>query len=525
VNGFHRRRRTIAAIALALAAVIVPVSAWLIVGKGAAEERTAELRAEPRVRGERVARALADRLLGRLEAIRDAESQRSEMQFQVHPLEEVGECTCAIHDVSPLLTGPQDPFTEAYFEIAADGGLTLPILETVSGVDPDPDRYQRAWELAPALRAAVRDIRVSLETESAPSDLTRPAFQWHGIDLAGAPHLIALREANRGSQSSIQGFVLSDHAVRGWLAAAELPARFTPFDPAVDPAIAIGEVPLDCTLWQIGVGIGPAVAEAEQQAATILAGFWRSFAIGAGAAILAAFSLVALILNTERQSRQRAAFAASAAHELRTPLTGLRLYGEMLREGIDDPDRSKRYAGRIAEESERLSRVVTNVLGFTRLERGTLEVSATPIDPAASLAELVDRLQPAMESNGAILEFDAEGYSGTVDADREALDQIIQNLIDNAEKYTRGADNRTIHIELRRSGDASEIEVRDHGPGIAPDLARKLFEPFTRGGSPDQPAGLGLGLALARELASAQRASLEYTHAPGGGSRFVLRFA
>jgi signal transduction histidine kinase len=471
-----------------------------------------------------VARALADRLLGRLEAIRDAESQRPVVQFQVHPPDELAECTCAIHDVSPLLTGPQDPFTEAYFEITPTGQLTLPILEAVSGVDPDPDRYQRGWELAPSLRAAIRDIRISLETESAPSDLTQPAFQWHGIELGGQPHLVALREAPGPDGSSIQGFVLSDVAVRGWLAAAELPARFGPFDAAMNPSIAIGEVPLDCTLWQIGVGIGPAAAEAEAQAAGILAGFWRSFSIGAGAAILAALSLVALILNTERQSRQRAAFAASAAHELRTPLTGLRLYGEMLLEGIDDPDRSRRYAGRIAEESERLSRVVTNVLGFTRLERGTLEVSTEPLDPAVVLAELVDRLRPAVENNGAVVAFDAGDYVGTVDADREALGQIVQNLIDNAEKYTREAQDRTVHVSLRRDGDATEIEVRDHGPGIAPDLARQLFEPFTRGNSPDQPAGLGLGLALARELAHAQAATLEHQPAPDGGARFVLRF-
>lgn len=518
------RRHTLIVIVLALAAVVVPASAWLVVGHRAAADHATELREEPHRRGVEVARALADRLLGRLEAIRDAESQRPVVQFQVHTPDELGECNCAIHDVSPLLTGPQDPFTEAYFEIAESGELTLPILESVSGVDPDPDRYQRAWELAPPLRSAIRDIRISLETESAPSDLGQPGFQWHGIDIDGKPQLVALREATDSRGEVIQGFVLSDRAVRGWLAAAELPASFGPFQDAADPSVAIGEVPLDCTLWQIAVGLGPAVAEAEERAAAILAGFWRTFAIGSGAAMLAAFSLVVLLLNTERQSRQRAAFAASAAHELRTPLTGLRLYGEMLREGIDDRERSMRYAGRIAEESERLSRVVTNVLGFTRLERGTLEVSTEPLEPASVLLELVDRLRPAIENNGAVLVFDDGGYTGTIDADREALGQIVQNLIDNAEKYTREAQDRTLRVELRRAGGATEIEVRDHGPGIPPDLARRLFEPFTRGESPDQPAGLGLGLALAHELAHAQGATLEYAPAEDGGAKFVLRF-
>jgi signal transduction histidine kinase len=231
-----------------------------------------------------------------------------------------------------------------------------------------------------------------------------------------------------------------------------------------------------------------------------------------------------LILSTERQARQRAAFAASAAHELRTPLAGLRLYGEMLRDGIHDDERSRRYAGRIAEESERLSRVVTNVLGFTRLERGTLEVSTGPIDARAVLDEVVERLRPAIESNGAVLVLEADEGSATIESDRDALGQIVQNLVDNAEKYTRGATDRTVHVELRPVDGATLIAVRDHGPGVPPDLVPQLFEPFTRGSLPDQPAGLGLGLALARELAVAQGATLEYETPAGGGARFVLTF-
>jgi signal transduction histidine kinase len=287
----------------------------------------------------------------------------------------------------------------------------------------------------------------------------------------------------------------------------------------------VGIVPLDCTSWEIAVSLGVTAAEADVRAAAVLAGFWRTFSIGAGAALLAVLSLVALILNTERQSRQRAQFAASAAHELRTPLTGLRLYSEMLRDGIDDPERSSRYADRIAEESERLSRVVTNVLGFTRLERGTLEVRTAAVDPVEVLSGIVERLRPATASNGASLEFDHSGFEGTVEADPEALGQIVQNLVDNAEKYGRESTDRGILLTLRKVGETIEIAVRDHGPGIAPELERRLFEPFTRGTSPDQPAGLGLGLALARELAKAQRARLEHVSPPDGGAMFILRFS
>lgn len=524
MNEFALRRRSFVAIALALAAVIVPCTAWLVAGQTAAQRQADEIRQEPRRRGEAVAQALADRMLGRLEAIRDAESQRPVVQFQVHP-DAPEACECSIHDLSPLLTGPQDPFTEAYFEIDPRGEVTLPVLEPVPGIDTDPDRYQRAWELAPLLRAAVREIRVSLDTESAPLDLVQPTFQWHGLELGGEPTLVALRRAQDERGERVQGFVLSESAVRGWLAAAELPAHFGPHRDGGDPDVAVGEVPLDCTLWQISVGLEPAAAEAEARARAVLAGFWRTFSIGAGAALLAALSLVVLILNTERQSRQRARFAASAAHELRTPLAGLRLYGEMLRDGIDDRERAARYAGRIAEESERLSRVVTNVLGFTRLERGTLEVAPDEIDPVEVLGRLVHRLRPAIASHGATLEFEPGRFEATLRADPEALGQIVQNLIDNAEKYSRDSVDRSIRLRLARVDEALEIEVRDHGPGIAPELRGRLFEPFVRGTSPDQPAGLGLGLALAAELARAQGATLELRDPPDGGAAFVVRFS
>jgi signal transduction histidine kinase len=524
VNELARRRRTLAAIVLALAAVVVPASAWLVVGQDAAQQHARELREEPLRRGEVVARTLADRLQGRLEAIRDAESQRPVVQFRVHPPGELANCECSIHDVSPLITGPQDPFVEAYFEIDPGGALTLPILEPVSGVDPDPDRYQRAWERAAPLTAAITEIRASLDAESPPSDLAQPMFQWHGIELADKPALVGLRRAIDGRGELVQGFVLSESAVRGWLAAAELPAYLGPYRDTPRPNEAVGIVPLDCTSWEISVSLGVTAAEADARAAAVLAGFWRTFSFGAGAALLAALSLVALILNTERQSRQRAQFAASAAHELRTPLTGLRLYSEMLRDGIDDPERLSRYADRIAEESERLSRVVTNVLSFTRLERGTLEVKTTLIDPVEVLSAIVDRIRPAITGNGASLEFDHTGFLGTVQSDAEALGQIVQNLVDNAEKYGRESADRRILLTLRSEGSGIEISVRDHGPGIAPELTGRIFEPFVRGASPDQPAGLGLGLALARELARAQGAMLDHVSPPDGGALFVLRF-
>jgi two-component system sensor histidine kinase KdpD len=107
--------------------------------------------------------------------------------------------------------------------------------------------------------------------------------------------------------------------------------------------------------------------------------------------------------------------------------------------------------------------------------------------------------------------------------DRDALCEVLQNLLDNAEKYTRGCADRTVTVALERGGRRARVVVSDHGPGVPPENVRRLFRPFERGGDKDGPAGLGLGLVLCRALARAMDGDLDYEPAPSGGSRFVVR--
>jgi signal transduction histidine kinase len=249
----------------------------------------------------------------------------------------------------------------------------------------------------------------------------------------------------------------------------------------------------------------------------------RIFGWGVAAASIAGLCVVGLVWQTERLARQRSQFAASAAHELRTPLAGLRLYCDMLAEGLGDPSRAGDYARRVAEEAERLGRVVANVLGFTRLERGTLKVSLEPGDLAAAVRECVERQRAALEALGAKIEFDVAGTIPELRFDRDALAQILQNLLDNAEKHTRNAADRTIRVGLAASGNSIELSVSDRGPGIPRKVRRQLFRPFARGNHADAPAGLGLGLTLVRALVRAHGGEISYADSDGGGARFVVR--
>jgi signal transduction histidine kinase len=196
----------------------------------------------------------------------------------------------------------------------------------------------------------------------------------------------------------------------------------------------------------------------------------------------------------------------------------------MLAQGLGDPSRATEYATAMAGEAERLGRVVSNVLDYSRLERRSLPVRLEPGDLGAAVQDCLQRLAPALESAGARLDIRIDDRLPAVDFDRDAVFHMLQNLLDNAEKYSRGADDRRIHVALMPVAGANKVAlaVTDHGPGIPKDVARHLFRPFKRAVDPNGPPGLGLGLALVRSLARAHGGQVTHEGAPGGGTTFTV---
>jgi signal transduction histidine kinase len=202
-------------------------------------------------------------------------------------------------------------------------------------------------------------------------------------------------------------------------------------------------------------------------------------------------------------------FAASAAHELKTPLATLRLYGDMLAEGLGDTTRSRSYAARIAAEAGRLARVVINILDLSRLERGVPLVNPRRGDLAATVRSCVEGLVPSLEEAGMEVALSLDADLAEVDHDPDAVCQIVTNLLDNAERYTRGGEPRRVEVSVVRHGGGVRLLVVDNGPGINEATRRTLFRPFARGSAGGDPSGLGLGLALGRSLARAHGGDLQ----------------
>jgi signal transduction histidine kinase len=359
----------------------------------------------------------------------------------------------------------------------------------------------------------------------APAQVPRPApapvtiiispLEWRTLPFAGEPALLAIRQVQTPDGALAQGFVVDSSALKTRMATktGDMIAELHP-DDSRGIAIAPG--------WSLMVEPNPhALAQADDEAHAVARTFLvRFIGIGSVAGLAAALVLL-LVMRAETLARERSQFAAAAAHELRTPLAGLQLYGDMLADGLGDPGKMAEYARRMSEDAARLGRVVTNILGFSQLERGHLTVDAKEGPLGEILCELAERVRPALDRAGAALEIDVAPYL-RARFDRDALARIVGNLLDNAEKYARGAEDRTIRLAAFDRGDVVEVSVEDHGPGIADKT--KLFRAFSRGpSSSERPAGLGLGLALSMSLARAMGGQLTYVQRDAGGATFVLQ--
>jgi signal transduction histidine kinase len=225
-------------------------------------------------------------------------------------------------------------------------------------------------------------------------------------------------------------------------------------------------------------------------------------------------------------AERRSNFAAAVSHELKTPLTAIRMYAEMLRDGMVSSDEKRQeYYGTITSEAERLTRLINNVLEFSNLEKRIRkrEITLGPIE--ASLREVIQILEPHAHSKGFTITLDIESNLPPVRFEADALQQILFNLIDNALKYAEDADRKQIEILARTCEEGVRICVRDHGSGVSQEHRPHLFEPFYRGENEltRRTKGTGIGLALVKGLADEMNAEIHASNATGGGFMVELR--
>jgi signal transduction histidine kinase len=252
--------------------------------------------------------------------------------------------------------------------------------------------------------------------------------------------------------------------------------------------------------------------------------YWLVILLVVTVALFGTYLLLHGVRRELRLAELRTQFVSSVSHELKTPLTAIRMFAESLRMGRPaDPVAKAEYLDTIINESERLTRLLNNVLDFSKLERGTTQYQRTSVPLQDVLAAAARAVQYPLAQQGFELKTEIDESVQTVQADADAMHQAVLNLLSNAMKFS--GSSRAIQMNLRAEKGDAVIEVRDSGVGIPVKEQRRIFEKFYRVSSPlvQQIPGTGLGLTLVEHVAAAHGGRVEVESAPGQGSTFRLR--
>lgn len=263
-------------------------------------------------------------------------------------------------------------------------------------------------------------------------------------------------------------------------------------------------------------------------------------AVLAGTLVAAILVSGTLLLRQARRSEEEAvqkiSFVANVSHEFKTPLTTIRLYAELLEQRrVADEGKRGDYLRTIGRETQRLARLVNNALDFSRLEQGQKRFDIAEVDLVAELTGLLDMHGPRVGERGLVMSRELPAGPLRVRTDRDALGQILINLIDNACKYAAGGGEVRVALEAGGQGGRdchlisdkpvrATVRVGDRGPGVAAGQRERIFEKFHRIDDTltAEKGGAGLGLSIARRLARGMGGELRCVDREGGGAEFIL---
>lgn len=234
------------------------------------------------------------------------------------------------------------------------------------------------------------------------------------------------------------------------------------------------------------------------------------------------YILKALRIETDL-AQKKTSFVTNVSHELKTPLTSIRMFAEMLREKRQqDPEKQQKYLNIMVSESERLTRLINNVLDFSRMEKEKKQYDKKMLDIAFLCEDTLESQRDRLENIGYKLDFHNETGAAYIYGDEEALKQTLINLLSNAEKYSD--ENKHIEIEIKRTEKDVLINVKDRGIGIPSQDEKNIFKEFYRVNESltTRVRGSGLGLTIALKIIQDHAGNIVYFPRDGGGSIFQI---
>lgn len=257
----------------------------------------------------------------------------------------------------------------------------------------------------------------------------------------------------------------------------------------------------------------------------------RHQAITGGLVLVLVLGLFATIRGAARErelARLKSDFVTTVSHELKTPLTSIRMFAEMLQQGVagDNREKEARYHTIIVKESERLGLLIANLLDYSQIERGTRQYSEHRENAVAIAKEAEETFARLREGEGHPLrmEIDPAAEKCVVNVDRDVIVQCLLNLLSNAAKYG-GDSGIDLRVQARNDGEVVEFSVSDQGPGIPSSEQERVFREFYRAPEAVSSAieGTGLGLALVKRHVEAQGGEIRLASELGKGATFSIR--
>jgi len=360
------------------------------------------------------------------------------------------------------------------------------------------------------------------------------------LALQGQIILIGIPAGAAGGEAVLAALPLNTETLRREVLATTLGPLEGPAIPAVlddqghlvyaraslEHANSITRVPLGGTLpdWQLALYHAPGTApwDAVRRQVVLFSAAFGLLLLVIGAGLGATYRLVH---RETEMAELKADFVANVSHDLKTPLALIRMFGETLEMGrVEDKAARQEYYRVITRESERLSRLLENVLDFSRIERGRRTYTLTPVAVAPIIHETLDAFAYILSQQHFSVEAVVAPDLPDVPMDADAVGQALTNLIDNAIKYS--GERRVLRVEAAPRDGYVTVAVADEGVGIPAEEQERIFEKFYRPGRSETQGrrGSGVGLALVRHIVEAHSGRVTVESRLGQGSRFTLWF-
>lgn len=236
------------------------------------------------------------------------------------------------------------------------------------------------------------------------------------------------------------------------------------------------------------------------------------------------FFTLQTVNNELHLSKMKSYFMSTVSHEFKSPLTSIRQMAEMLVRGrVPSPERQQKYYNTILQQSERLSHLIDNILDFSKMEEGQKIFRFEKADIIPVIKDIVESFQKHTADEGFHISLSIPEPLPDVVFDREAIEQVMHNLLDNACKYS--GESRNIEVHLLPKGSKILISVRDNGVGIRKEDQDKIFSRFYRAGEEltQTVKGSGIGLTIVKQIVEAHQGEITVESSPGKGSKFTIR--